>query len=454
MRIAFVTTCKGRVNHIQQTLPRNLASRGSYPDVVFVLLDYNSQDGLGDYIAREHSKDLDSGLLVYYRNPEPEKFRMAHAKNQAHRLGMLEGADIIVNLDADNWTGEGFPQYVADKFAMAKEDREAIFLGTRGNHRGPGDLVKVKTPPGCFGRIGVTKEAFRHAGGYDEVFNGWSPDDKDFAARVARLGYSWRQIRPCYLGAIKHGMGLRFRNYDVVPEDEEGTQHDEIAILESRADIRVANSGEIGTGIVFRNFSLSPIYLDRIPTRIFGIGMHKTGTTSLHHAFRAMGFDSAHWFSPHWAKYIWDEMRERGSSRTLEMHYALCDLPIPLLFRELDVAYPKSKFVLTMRDEDEWINSIRVHWQLRPDWDNDVFSNEVHKALYGTTEFDEKIFRARFRKHYVDVVTYFKNRPEDLLILDVKKARMQDLCLFLGTPMINGPFPHRHKSSEQTKYHV
>lgn len=437
----------GRLNHVSQTLPRNLIDRGSYANAVFILLDYNSRDGLGDYIQREHGANLDSGLLVYYRNPEPQRFRMAHAKNQAHRLGMLEDADILVNLDADNWIGEDFPAYVANKFEAALIDKEAIFLGTRANHRGPGHLVKVKTPPGCFGRIGVTKEAFRHAGGYDEVFAGWSPDDKDFAARVARLGYSWRQIRPCFLGAIKHGAGLRFGNYD-----EESAVFDEKLTLETRQDVRVVNQGEIGMGVVYRNFSKEPIELKRIPTRVFGIGLHKTGTTSLYHAFRLLGYDAAHWESPHWARYIWEEMRTEGRSRTLEMHYALCDLPIPLFYKELDKAYPGSKFILTIRDEDSWINSIKTHWTLRPQWDNDVFSNEAHHAVYGTTEFDEAVFRARYRKHNEDVIKYFRGRDNFLVMNIGKGTKWSEICWLLDVPVPNVPFPHMHKSSTQTKY--
>lgn len=448
MRIAFVTTCKGRVNHLSLTLPQNLRDRGEHRDSVFVVLDYNDSEGLSDYIQREHAADLDAGTLVYYRTDEPERFRMAHAKNMAHRCGLREGAWVLVNLDADNWTGEGFAQYITDKFLAAREDREAIFLGTRGNHRGPGDLVQVKTPPGCFGRIAVTADAFRHSGGYDQVFSGWSPDDKDFAQRLPNLGYSWRQIRPTFLSAIKHGAGLRFREYG-----SEQTSFDELGTLKTRSELRIANAGNIGAGVVRRNFAAEPIEIKRIPTRIFGIGLHKTGTTSLAQAFRILGFDAAHWESPHWARYIWTEMLETGRSRTLEMHYALTDLPIPLLYKELDRAYPGSKFILTVRDEDAWLNSIAVHWKaMRRDWDNDVFSNEAHRALYGTTEFDEQIFRNRYRRHNAEVEAHFRGRS-DFMRLDIGRSDdMRELCRFLDLPPMNKRFPHRHKTAEQAKY--
>jgi len=65
-----------------------------------------------------------------------------------------------------------------------------------------------------------------------------------------------------------------------------------------------------------------------MPTRIFGIGMHKTGTTSLDAAFCILGFKSAHWPSANWAKTVWREMTREGKSVTLEKHYAAFQAPI------------------------------------------------------------------------------------------------------------------------------
>lgn len=451
-RIAFCTTCKGRLNHLSLTLPKNLEDANGYKNAVFIVLDYNDDSGLAEFIQHQHAHDLDSGRVVYYRTDNYERFHMAHAKNLAHRLGMAEGADILVNLDADNWTGYDFAGYIVKRFDDAAENKEAIFLGTRANHRGPGDLVKVKTPQGCSGRIAETKHAFLQSGGYDEIFNDWSPDDKDFGVRLQNLGYGWRQIRPDFLHAIKHGSGLRFRDYE--GSNDAGLR--EKFELQNRAHLTVVNFGYLGCGAVRRNFDSALLQFNPIPTRIFGIGLHKTATTSLWRALKILGYDSAHWESPHWAKLIWDEMRSEGRSRTLEMHYALCDLPIPMLFKKLDGAYPGSKFILTLRNEDEWIGSIKAHWDMyRHTWDNDVFSNDCHYALYGTTEFDGLRMRARYRNHNEDVLEYFKDRPNDLLVMDFSKgAGWKELCAFLDRPLVEAPFPHRHKSAERVRHPI
>jgi hypothetical protein len=106
--IAMVTTCKGRTQHLERTLPQNLLDNSNYPNVKFIVLNYSSQDHLMAYLRDEHAEDIASGKLVVYTYPGADKFQMAHAKNMAHRLGILEGADILVNLDADNFTGPGF----------------------------------------------------------------------------------------------------------------------------------------------------------------------------------------------------------------------------------------------------------------------------------------------------------------------------------------------------------
>jgi hypothetical protein len=417
-----------------------LADNADYPDAVFVLLDYGSPDHLQDYLKQHHAADIASGRLVVYSYPQAGPFRMAHAKNMAHRLGMLEGATVLVNLDADNYAGRGFAQYVADMIDPAH------FLWSRMIKDGAGRL-----PKGISGRIAVTGKAFLLSGGYDEKFDTWSPDDKDFDTRLRRLGFEAKEIAPRYLKAILHNDKMRFKDYPQARTDM-GEEQFHADIYES--DTTIANFGQIGCGVVYRNFCTKPIQLEPLPTRIFGIGMHKTATTSLAAAIALLGLDSAHWKSAHWAKAIWDQMQSSGKSLTLEQHYALCDLPIPALFEQLDKAYPGSKFILTRRSEDAWIRSVRNHWDpeknpYRVSWNTDPFSHKIHRAIYGQRGFDEEIFRARYRKHNADVLAYFAKRPADLLVLDMDKSPgWGPLCKFLNKPTPIEPYPQAFVTSK------
>lgn len=433
--IVFCITCKGRTQHVEQTLPKNLTDNSRYGKCRFVLLDYNSPDHLLDYLKKSHGPSIKEGRLAVYSSKEPGPFRMAHAKNVAHRLGMIEGADVLVNLDADNFTGPDFADYINDQFQSAGGD---IFLWSRMIQSG-----ENRTPRGISGRIVVTRSAFLNAGGYDEKFSTWSPDDKDFNFRLRRLGYSACEIDYRYLDAVLHNDKMRFREYQHARTAQSEDQIE--SVVES--DNTVVNYGKIGNAIVYKNFSENPIVLGDMPTRIFGIGMHKTATTSLHHALQILGYDSAHWKSAHWAKAIWEEMNTWGRSRTLEKHYALMDLPIPLLYQQLDKAYPGSKFILTTRNESSWIRSVQNHWdptknRFRDGWNTDPFTHKIHRALYGQRGFDEEIFLARYRRHNAEVLEYFKDRRKDLLVMDMDRgAGWAELCGFLGHPIPAEKYP-------------
>lgn len=440
-RIAFCTTAKGRLQHVEQTLPRNLADNADYPNLVIVLVDYQSDDGLADYIRRAHQADLESGRLVYYRYDDAPTFRMAHAKNMAHRLALAEGARILANIDADNFTGPGFASAVAAKFRTAADEDEAIFLRCRDNHRGPGGSAAERTPPGCHGRIVVTAGAFLQAGGYDEYFAGWGPDDLDFAMRLLRLGYMRHGLDRSFRVAIKHNDKLRFSKYGPgAPKTREEAASN--FRLDGRQHLSVVNNGHIGEGVVFRNFEPKPVHIRRLPTRIFGIGMHKTATTSLAKALQVLGFDCAHWESPQWAKRIVEEMLAEGRSLTLEAHYAATDFPIAWLYRELDRAYPGSKFILTLRDERDWVTSAQHHWKrYSKDWPGDGFSNDMHWLVYGRSDFDAEAFLKRYRRHNREVVEYFKGR-DDLLVMDMSAgAGWRELCGFFKRPIPGRDYP-------------
>jgi hypothetical protein len=446
--IAFCTTCKGRLQHLERTLPKNLADNADYENLKFIILDYNSMDGLADYMHSNHKAAIESGRVSFYRFLEPTPFRMAHAKNLAHRLGILEGADILCNLDADNFTGQGFARYVSKIF----QEPDSFLLARRAAPKDGGDLL----PKGINGRTVVTRQAFLKIGGYNEKFAAWGPDDRDFNARLRRLGYTPHQIERQYLetGAILHNDRMRFREY---PEAQNANESGPIDKSDTST---IANFGNFGRGIVFRNWDFShPITLGDLPTRIFGIGMHKTATTSLHAALTILGYESAHWKSAHWAKAIWDEMKEGGRSLTLERSYAISDLPITLLYRELHAAYPGSKFILTIRKESEWLESVRNHWDAsvnpyRCQWNHDPFTRRIHRELYGQTTFAADVFLARYRRHATEVRQFFENRPGELLESwpAVPERRFNSgeswispgwapLCNFLKQPYPAVPYP-------------
>ena len=119
---------------------------------------------------------------------------------------------------------------------------------------------------------------------------------------------------------------------------------------------------------------------------------------------------------------------------------ALQDVPWAALYQELDEAYPGSKFIVTVRDEESWMNSASKHFA-------DTYYG-LHEWLYGEGVLlgNEELYLERFRKHYRKVRHYFEGREEDLLVMDFSKGdQWGKLCGFLDEPIPIKPFPHANK---------
>jgi hypothetical protein len=418
------------------------------PRSKFVVLDYGSEDDLVTYLCSEHLDDIRKGRLVVYANRSEPKFRIAHAKNQSYRCGILEGADVLVMVDADNFIGRGFEDYVQQKFSTTPD---VSYLmpdfgnlppqGKRYNPRNPTHLAR-----GFYGRLVIRVNDLIKVGGYNEKFDVWGSEDIDMLARLDRLGLKKGYIDSSYLHAIPHGAGLRFSEYPEAKRFED----DDVYKVTKDAQDTVVNYGNFGCGVVYRNYNPAPIEIRPLPTRLFGIGFQRTGTTSLDHAFQILGYDSAHWKSGDWALRIWQEMNRWGKSRTVERENAISDNPIPLLYERLDSAYPGSKFILTIRDEGDWLRSVEKFWTYegnprRWTWDGDSFSHKVHGIIYGQTTFDAETFLSRYRRHNQEVKDYFRDRPGDLLVKGIGSG-WDSLCEFVGAPVPDVAYPHANGS--------
>lgn len=198
--ISFCTTCMNRLHHLQKTLIRNIKDNTDYDRLEFVLLDYNSSDGLAEYVDSELREYIENGRLKYYRTEDPAFYNMSHSRNIAFKLA--EG-EIVCNIDADNFTGSGFAAYVNSVF----QKYDNVFLNTQSNK-----LVKKDV----LGRICVKKEHFLQVGGYDEKMLYYGFDDYDFANRLSLSGVRRFSINNHkYLRALEHSNFERMQN---IPE--------------------------------------------------------------------------------------------------------------------------------------------------------------------------------------------------------------------------------------------
>lgn len=182
--ISFCTTCMGRLDDLMRTLPQNLIDNADYLPLEFVLLDYNSSDGLGEWVKVMMMPHIESGRLVYARTTEPQWYDMAHSRNVAFKLARGE---IVCNVDADNWTSPGFAAQL-NRVANERPER-AVFTKSR-------QLIR--------GRIGFYKSEWEELlGGYDEDFKGYGHDDLDLMHRALLQGFRLMTFGGEYVSRIK-----------------------------------------------------------------------------------------------------------------------------------------------------------------------------------------------------------------------------------------------------------
>lgn len=171
--------------------------------------------------------------------------------------------------------------------------------------------------------------------------------------------------------------------------------------------------------------------------KVFGIGFHKTGTSSLAAALRALGYRVT---GPNGTKD--PDIAVKALPMALELarcHDGFQDNPWPVLYREMDAAFPGSKFVLTIRPTDDWIRSCVGHFGSR--------STPMRRWIYGAgaPQGNEAVYIARFEQHQRDVVSYFRNSADSLLVLRLTEGEgWEALCRFLGCDIPKLPFPHRN----------
>lgn len=178
--------------------------------------------------------------------------------------------------------------------------------------------------------------------------------------------------------------------------------------------------------------------------KIFGIGLGRTGTTSLTKAIDILGFTP----TLHGLKYI-DQLRGCKFAS---------DIFVAARWKFLDYAYPKAKFILTDRDTFSWIESSKRHAGstikhgrsgARSEYGLKLAlrTAESRFIIYGTTVFEPETFIIAKEKHTNDIKKHFKHRPNKLLIMDFEKGDGWDkLCEFLEIPIPDKPFPHKHKN--------
>jgi len=187
-------------------------------------------------------------------------------------------------------------------------------------------------------------------------------------------------------------------------------------------------------------------------SKIFGIGLSKTGTTSLTKALNMLAIRTIHF--PHDEQTFTELQRGEYRLSVLAKYQGVTDTPVAPFFAQLDKAWPGSKFILTIREKRSWLRSAEAHWldllKGRPARDPayKAFIDYINACAYGCTSFSAERFSYVYDTHVRLATEYFARRPDDFMVLDIVDGdrRWDTLCEFLGAPVPAVHFPHEYRT--------
>lgn len=217
---------------------------------------------------------------------------------------------------------------------------------------------------------------------------------------------------------------------------------------------------------------ISPFWIRlkvRNKRKIFCIGQNKTGTTSLQILFRDLGFavgkqrDAEHLIDFYADGNFEPIVQYCKSAQVFQ------DFPFsyPETYKHLDMAYPNSKFILSVRDSaEQWYNSYVNFFTKITNCKSAPTASELKTKkylykgwLYKCVKYlfktpDEDLFnKDQLQNHYnrynEDVLNYFKDRPSDIIIVNLAiKDDFKRLMNFLEIDTTMEDFPWVNKTVE------
>jgi len=172
--------------------------------------------------------------------------------------------------------------------------------------------------------------------------------------------------------------------------------------------------------------------------KVFGIGLGRTGTTSLNSALQILGYKSKHVNNIFGEKLL----------IYLKKIDAATDSPVAQIFLKLDEEYPNSKFIFTERNLDEWILSwVRHDEYILKTYGKSQVVDRLRKQIFGRTDFDKNTWLSVYIEHENNVKKYFQNK-NNLLVWNINaNPEWNLLCNFLDKEKPNIDFPHENKSN-------
>lgn len=209
--------------------------------------------------------------------------------------------------------------------------------------------------------------------------------------------------------------------------------------------------------------------------KVFCIGYNKTGTTTLERVLRDLGLKLP---NQRLQEVVLSHVLVSGRydilRRFVTKYDAFQDVPFSQeqLYIALDALFPNSKFILTLRNPDEWYSSlVRFHqktfgfddpleagpkfWAgIRNNYFFEQKKRFVTRVENGTEIVDWNLLYDRnycistYTQRNDQIIRYFRQRPSDLLMIDLTSTKdTTEICRFLEVPQVMvQSMPHLNSS--------
>jgi hypothetical protein len=185
---------------------------------------------------------------------------------------------------------------------------------------------------------------------------------------------------------------------------------------------------------------------DPISGRVFGVGLNKTGTSSLKEAFVRLGMLPVTSERLAHRAGLTEAILERSdyepALRYARLYRCFEDRPwnVWQMYRRLDERFPESSFVLTVRDPRSWWRSTHRWITVVKPW-----MAERYRLHLRAETLSESAMVEGYLRYNREVVDYFAGR-DDLLVLDLEAGQgWPELCRHLGCEAPLESFPHQNR---------
>jgi len=170
--------------------------------------------------------------------------------------------------------------------------------------------------------------------------------------------------------------------------------------------------------------------------RVFAIGLERTGTRSLARALENLGYSVTGQNGPLNRPRISKVYRD-VAIRTSYKAEAFYGNPWPLVFQDMSRLWPNAKFILTIRDPQEWVASMAKSFG--------GTQTHIRRLQYGHGDpvGQEPQYIERMIAHETAVREYFREAPSSFLTMDITAGDgYKTLSDFLKKPFPEDGFPH------------